>query len=71
MLIGELDLEVKTFVVSGFFTKKSARQRFSTEARGLKKEDVIEGVLSEIGGRFKVKRSRVTIEKVEETQPKK
>ena len=70
MLIGEEDLEVKTYVVSGFFTKNSVRQRFSTEASGLKKEDAIEGVLSEIGGRFKVKRSRVTIEKVEETKPK-
>jgi large subunit ribosomal protein LX len=64
------NLEVKTYVISGFFTKNSVRQSFSTEASGTKKEDAIEGVLSEIGGRFKVKRSKVTIEKVEETKPK-
>jgi large subunit ribosomal protein LX len=67
----EQDLEVKTYVVSGFFTKGSFRQRFSTQACGIKKEEAIEKVLSEIGGRFKVKRTKVNIEKVEETKPEK
>ena len=62
-------MEVKTYVVSGFFTKGSVCQRFSTQACGIKKEDVVEEVLSEIGGRFKVKRSKVNIERVEEAKP--
>ena len=68
-LVGAKNMDVKTYLVSGFFMKGSTRQKFSTQARGLKKEDVIETVLSEIGGRFKVKRPKVNIEKVEEIKP--
>jgi large subunit ribosomal protein LX len=64
-------MEVKTYTISGFFTKGSVRQRFSTQACGTKKEEAIEGVLSEIGGRFKVKRTKVNIEKIEEAKPDK
>jgi ribosomal protein L20A (L18A) len=59
-------VSVKTYEVSGFYQKNRARQRFSTTARGIKKEDVIEKVLSEVGGRFKVRRPMVKIEKLEE-----
>ena len=64
-------MSVKTFQVSGFFQKNRARQRFSTTVRGIKKEDVIEKVLSEVGGRFKVKRPMVKIERLEETKEEK
>jgi ribosomal protein L20A (L18A) len=59
-------MSVKTYQVSGFYLKKKAHQRFSTQVRGIKKEDVIEEVLSEVGGRFKVKRPMIKIEKLEE-----
>ena len=64
-------MSVKTYQVSGFFQKNKARQRFSTTVRGIKKEDVIEKVLSEVGGRFKVRRPMVKIEKLEEIKEEK
>jgi ribosomal protein L20A (L18A) len=62
-------MSVKTYEVSGFYQKNKAHQRFSTTVRGIKKEDVIEKVLSEVGGRFKVKRPMIKIEKLEEVKP--
>jgi ribosomal protein L20A (L18A) len=62
-------MSVKTYEVSGFYQKNKTHQRFSTTARGIKKEDVIEKVLSEVGGRFKVKRPMIKIEKLEEIKP--
>ena len=59
-------MSVKTYQVSGFYLKNKAHQRFSTQVRGIKKEDVIEEVLSEVGGRFKEKRPMIRIEKLEE-----
>ena len=61
-------MSVKTYQVSGFYQKNKARQRFSTTIRGIKKEEVIEKVLSEVGGRFKVKRPMIKIEKLEEVK---
>jgi large subunit ribosomal protein LX len=62
-------MEVKDYLVSGSFSKKNA-QRFSNQVRAVKKEDAIEKVISEIGGRFKVKRARIKIDKVEEVKAK-
>jgi ribosomal protein L20A (L18A) len=59
-------MSVKTYEVSGFYLKNRTRQRFSTHVRGIKKEDIIEKVLSEVGGRFKVRRPMIKIEKLEE-----
>jgi ribosomal protein L20A (L18A) len=64
-------VSVKTYQVSGFFQKNRTRQRFSTTVHGIKKEDVIEKVLSEVGGRFKVRRPMVKIEKLEEIKEEK
>jgi large subunit ribosomal protein LX len=60
-------MEVKDYQVSGSFFKNN-RQKFSNQVRATKKEDAIEKVVSEIGGRFKVKRSSIKIEKVEEVK---
>ncbi|WXG45340.1 MAG: 50S ribosomal protein L18Ae [Candidatus Atabeyarchaeum deiterrae] len=62
-------MEVKTYLISGIFTKGKTHQKFSTHVRGIKKEDAIEKVVSEIGGRFKVQRRMIKIEKAEETTP--
>jgi len=63
-------MEVKQYTISGSFSKKNAHQRFSNQVRATKKEDAIEKVVSEIGGRFKVKRALIKIDKVEEAKPK-
>jgi large subunit ribosomal protein LX len=63
-------MEVKQYVISGSFSKKNTHQRFSDTVRAIRKEDAIEKVVSEIGGRFKVKRAKIKIEKVEEAKPK-
>ncbi len=64
-------MSVKTYQVSGFYRKNTTHQRFSTMVRGTKKEDVIEKVLSEVGGRFKVRRTMIKIEKLEEIKAEK
>jgi ribosomal protein L20A (L18A) len=63
-------MEVKHYLVSGFFSKKKAHQKFSNQVGAVKKEDAIEKVVSEIGGRFKVKRAMIKVEKVEEVKAK-
>lgn len=64
-------MSVKTYQVTGFYLKNKVHQRFSTMIRGIKKEDVIEKVLSEVGGRFKVRRPMIKIEKLEEIRAEK
>jgi len=63
-------MEVKQYLISGSFSKKNTHQVFSNQVRAVKKEDAVEKVVSEIGGRFKVKRAMIKIEKVEEIEPR-
>jgi len=58
-------VEVKEFLVEGAVRLKDGWRRFRVRKRGVKAEDVEELVYSEMGGRFKVKRSLVKVEKVE------
>ncbi len=58
-------MEVKEFLVEGAVRLKDGWRRFRVRKRGVKAEDVKELVYSEMGGRFKVKRSLVKVEKVE------
>lgn len=58
-------MEVKEFLVEGRVRLKGEWRKFKLRRRGVKAEDVKEAVFSEVGGRFKVKRYLVEIEKVE------
>jgi large subunit ribosomal protein LX len=58
--------EVKAFRVTGEIKKPSRNIKFSKEMTGLKKEDVIERLYSEMGSRHKAKRFEIKITKIEE-----
>jgi len=62
---GDLHVEVKEFLVEGKVRLKDEWRRFRLRRRGVKVEDVKEALYSEMGGRFKVKRDLVKIERVE------
>jgi len=58
-------VEVKEFLVEGEVRLKDGWKKFKVKRRGIKEEDVKEKVYSDMGGRFKVKRSAVKIYKVQ------
>ena len=62
-------MEVKVFRVKGIFERNGKRERFTREYRGLKKEDVIEILYSEVGSKHRVPRNKIWIESVEEITP--
>ncbi len=62
-------MEVKVFRVKGVFERNGKKERFSREYRGLKKEDVIEILYSEIGSKHRVPRIKIWVESVEEIKP--
>ncbi|MGC8962292.1 MAG: 50S ribosomal protein L18Ae, partial [Candidatus Bathyarchaeia archaeon] len=59
-------LNVKIFNISGEVRKPDNKIRFNLRVRGVKAEDAVERVLSELGGRYKAKRFEIRIERVEE-----
>jgi ribosomal protein L20A (L18A) len=59
-------MSLKTFRVSGKFKRNRKTQDFTKELRGLKKEDVLEVLISTIGSQHHVKRFQISIENVEE-----
>ncbi|CAD5244727.1 50S ribosomal protein L18Ae [Thermococcus camini] len=62
-------MEVKVFRVKGIFERNGKKERFTREYRGLKKEDVIEILYSEVGSKHRVPRNKIWIESVEEIAP--
>jgi len=64
-----LNMSVKTFRVRGKFRKNRKTQDFVKDVNGMKKEDVIEYILSTIGSQHHVKRYEIKIEEVEELEP--
>lgn len=62
-------MEVKVFRVKGIFERNGKKERFTREYRGLKKEDVIEILYSEVGSKHRVPRNKIWIESVEEITP--
>jgi large subunit ribosomal protein LX len=61
-------MSVKTFRVNGEFKRKRKTQDFVKIVKGMKKEDVVEHILSTIGSQHHVKRYQIEIESVEEVQ---
>lgn len=59
-------MNVKIFRVTGEVRKPNTKIRFNLKVRGVKTEDIMEQVFSELGGRYKAKRFEIKIEKVEE-----
>ncbi|ASJ07534.1 50S ribosomal protein L18Ae [Thermococcus pacificus] len=62
-------MEVKVFRVKGVFERNGKKERFTREYRGLKKEDVVEILYSEVGSKHRVPRNKIWIEAVEEIKP--
>lgn len=58
-------MDVKEFLVEGAIRLKDGWKKFRVKKRGLREEDVRELVYSELGGRYKVKRGLVRIERVQ------
>ncbi|NVM54223.1 MAG: 50S ribosomal protein L18a [Candidatus Helarchaeota archaeon] len=61
-------MSVKTFRIHGKFKRNRKTQEFVKEVNGMKKEDVIELLLSTLGSQYHVKRYRISIENVEEIE---
>ena len=61
-------MSVKTFRIHGKFKRNRKTQEFVKELNGMKKEDVIELLMSTIGSQYHVKRYRISIKKVEEIE---
>ncbi|MHA1263990.1 MAG: 50S ribosomal protein L18Ae [Candidatus Helarchaeota archaeon] len=59
-------MSIKTFRVKGTFQRNKKRQEFVKEIPGIKKEDVLELVLSTLGSLYHVKRRDIKIDNVEE-----
>lgn len=59
-------LNVKIFNITGEVRKPNNKIRFNLRVRGVRAEDAVERVLSELGGRYKAKRFEIRIERVEE-----
>jgi len=59
-------MQVKTFLVEGRMRLGDEWRKFSIKLRGVKVEDVKEKVYSDLGGRHKLKRGNIKIERVEE-----
>jgi len=62
-------MQVKVFRIKGVFERNGKKENFSKEYRGLREEDVIEILYSEIGSKHRVKRNKIWIESVEEIKP--
>ncbi len=62
-------MEVKVFRVKGVFERNGKKERFTREYRGLKKEDVIETIYSEVGSKHRVPRNKIWVKSVEEIKP--
>jgi len=62
-------MEVKVFRIKGVFERNGKKEKFTREYRGLKKEDVVEILYSEIGSKHRVPRTKIWIESVEEITP--
>ncbi|ASJ04993.1 MULTISPECIES: 50S ribosomal protein L18Ae [Thermococcus] len=62
-------MEVKVFRVKGVFERNGKRERFTREYRGLKEEDVVEILYSEVGSKHRVPRNKIWIESIEEIKP--
>lgn len=58
-------MDVKEFLVEGAIRLKDGWKKFRIKKRGLREEDVRELAYSELGGRYKVKRGLVRIERVQ------
>ncbi len=59
-------MNVKKYVVRGYFRDKNGRKVFKKVVPSIKKEHAIEKVYSDIGSKHKVKRRQIDIESVEE-----
>ncbi|MEM3108744.1 MAG: 50S ribosomal protein L18Ae [Candidatus Bathyarchaeia archaeon] len=57
---------MKIFNITGEVRKPNNQIRFNLRVRGVRAEDAVERVLSELGGRYKAKRFEIRIERVEE-----
>jgi len=62
-------MEVKVFRVKGVFERNGKKERFSKEYRGLKAEEAIERLYSEVGSKHRVPRTKIWVESVEEISP--
>ena len=60
--------KVKTFRIVGEIKKQSGNIKFSKEMRGLKQEQVIEQLFSELGSKHKAKRFEIKVAKIEEAK---
>lgn len=58
-------MEVKIYRVKGTFKMGERMQRFSKEYPALSEKNAIERAYSDFGSRYKVKRNKIKIDKVE------
>jgi len=61
-------VEVKTYLVEGKMRLSDEWRKFRVYVRGVKEEDVKEKVYSDLGGRHKLKRGNIKIERIEEVK---
>jgi len=62
-------MEVKVFRIRGVFERNGKKEKFTREYRGLKAEDVVEILYSEVGSKHRVPRNKVWIVSLEEIKP--
>jgi len=61
--------EVKTFRITGEIKKPTGNIQFSKEIKGIKQEQAIETLYSELGSKHKAKRFEIKIAKIAEEKP--
>jgi large subunit ribosomal protein LX len=59
-------VDVKVFRITGKIDKPNDKMPFTIEVKEVKRENAVERVQSELGGRHKAKRFEIKIEKIEE-----
>ncbi|MFA5357454.1 MAG: 50S ribosomal protein L18Ae [archaeon] len=63
-------METKLFEVKGIYEKKGENQKFTKIVKAASEKMAKEKVLSQMGGKQRVKRANITIEEVKETKEK-
>jgi len=63
------DGEVRVFRIEGYYIKKKRKIFFSEEVRGLREEDALELVYSNLGSRHRAKRREIKVERVNVINP--
>lgn len=60
------EVRVRVFKIEGIMRLKHGWQKFSIEKRGIRKDEVVERVLSELGSRHKLPRFHIKITAIRE-----